>query len=65
MGGSQVKERARIPVPPPASVHAIRELLQIPTDREHHTLDKTLKGFLRAANMKGLEYRLRLAGMYI
>ena len=73
MGGSQGKTKdksSQSMIPPPNSLQAIRSKLrplstyqdQDVDDYVHRTLDTSLKGFLRACNMKGLEYRLRLAG---
>ncbi|XP_019862431.1 PREDICTED: uncharacterized protein LOC109591066, partial [Amphimedon queenslandica] len=51
-------------VQPPASAQALQALLNPVKTTEHHSLDRTLKGFLRHCNLGGLEYRLRLAGIY-
>ena len=45
----------------PAPAQALQALLN-PVRTEHHSLDRTLKGFLKHCNLGGLEYRLRLAG---
>lgn len=48
-------------VQPPAQAQALHALLN-PARTEHHSLDRTLKGFLKHCKLGGLEYRLRLAG---
>lgn len=66
MGAVQGKEdtintnRTMVP-PPPSTVQALQAMLS-PSPPTDHTLDRTLKGFLRHCNLSGLEYRLRLAG---
>ena len=64
MGAGHGKEDKINPIPPPASVYAIRNILTGPSEDARHfnSLDRSLKGFLRQYNMGGLEYRLRLAG---
>lgn len=72
MGGSHGKEPSPSPqpspnlrkaiVPPPTTAQTLQALLQ-PSRLEKHTLDRTLKGFLKHCNLTGLEYRLRIAGM--
>ena len=54
--GKDSKEKTKASMPPPASVHAIRSLLYGSTDAEgeqFRSLDRTLKGFLKASNMSG------------
>jgi hypothetical protein len=66
MGAANDKENIRKDnrtVPPPSNFQAIRSLLE-PFETDQHTLDRTLKGFLHYSNLKGLEYRLRIAGVY-
>ena len=74
MGGSHGKEvkdpspspqpspnLRKVIVPPPTTAQTLQALLQ-PSRLEKHTLDRTLKGFLKHCNLTGLEYRLRIAG---
>ncbi len=66
MGAGHGKEEKLHPIPPPASVYAIRNILAGPNDDvQANTLDRSLKGFLKQCNMSGLEYRLRLAGQLV
>ena len=71
MGGSHGKETSPSPqpspnlrktiIPPPTTAQTLQALLQ-PSRLEKHTLDRTLKGFLKHCNLTGLAYRLRIAG---